>query len=249
MADEEIDVSKPKEPPKAVHIGGESLADRILPHLKKIIVSIIVVAVILSVVFGIRAWKQSKQADATAKLAKVMQLAQRRVVTPGMPTPPDDKEPTFADAKARAAALLAEAAKQNAEIPPAVKGGLLLDQGKTDEAIAEYRRGIDKAGIDGVLAREGLGIALENKALAQKDAAARQKGLEEALAAFTAMQPKADGPRRAYALYHQGRMLTPELLNKPAEAKALFEQAKAAGASSTELAQLIEKRLAGLGAS
>lgn len=243
MADEEIDVSKPKEPPKAVHIGGESLADRILPHLKKIIVSIIVIAVILSVFFGIRAWKQSKQADETEKVAKVMQLAQRRVAPAGMPALPNDKEPTFADVKARAAALLDEAAKQGADLAPAVKGGLYLDQGKVDEAITEYKRGIGKDDIEGVLAREGLGIALETKAGAEKDPAARQKLLEEALAAFTAMQPDAAGVRHVYALYHQGRLqLT---LGKRDEAKALFEKAKELG-QSTDLAELIERRLAAI---
>jgi predicted negative regulator of RcsB-dependent stress response len=247
MADEEdIDVSKPKEPPKPVHIGGESLADRILPHLKKIIVSVIVIAVILSIFFGIRAWKQSKQSDETEKVAKVMQLAQRKIAPPPIPGAPPPDPDSFADAKARAAAILDEAAKRGAEMPPAVKGGLMLDKGDVDGAIREYKVGTTKEGIEGVLSREGYGIALETKAMAEKDATARQKGLEEALAAFGAMQPK-EGYRRAYALYHQGRIQ--QVLGKSAEAKALFEQAKTAGASSSELAQLIEKRLASLGAS
>lgn len=245
MADE--DTPKAKEPPKPVYVGGESLADRILPHLKKIIISIVVIAVVLSGVFGYRAWKHSKQADQTAKIAKVLQLGQRRVAMPGAPEDPNN--PTFPDTKARAAALLDEAAKQHADLPPAMKGGLLLDKGDVDAAIAEYRRGIGADGLEGVLAREGLGMALEAKAMAEKDAAARQKLLEEALATYTSMQPKADGPRRAYALYHQGRVLSPLLLNRPAEAKARFEQAKEAAAGSSELAQLIDKRLASLGAS
>jgi len=204
-----------------------------------------VIAVILTIFFGIRAWRQSKQAGETEKVAKVMQLAQRKVATPGAPDDPNN--PAFADTKARAAAILDEAAKQGADLGAALRGGLLLDKGDVDGAIAEYRRGIGNDGFDGVLAREGLGIALETKAMAEKDAAARQKLLEEALATFTTMQPKQDGPRRAYALYHQGRIQ--QILNKTAEAKALFEQAKTAGASSSELAQLIEKRLASLGAS
>jgi predicted negative regulator of RcsB-dependent stress response len=248
MADEEdIDVSKPKEPPKPVHIGGESLADRILPHLKKIIVSVIVLAVILSIFFGIRAWRQSKQSDETEKVAKVMQLAQRKIAPPPMPGGPPPDPDSFPDTKARAAAILDEAAKQGAELPPAVKGGLLLDKGDVDGAVREYKAGATKEGMEGVLSREGVGIALETKAMAEKDATARQKLLEEALAAFVAMQPKQDGYRRAYALYHQGRLQ--QVLGKPAEAKALFEQAKTAGASSSELAQLIDKRLASLGAS
>jgi predicted negative regulator of RcsB-dependent stress response len=240
MADEEdIDVSKPKEPPKPVHIGGESLADRILPHLKKIIVSIIVVAVILSVFFGIRAWKHSKQADETEKVAKVMAVAQRPIATPGRAPGPE----AFADLARPPDPMR----RYGRHLDPAVKGGLMLDKGDVDGAIREYKAGTTKDGIEGVLSREGLGIALETKAMAEKDATARQKGLEEALAAFAAMQPKQDGYRRAYSLYHQGRIQ--QVLGKTAEAKALFEQAKTAGASSSELAQLIEKRLASLGAS
>ncbi len=249
MADKDIDVSKPKEPPKPVHIGGESIVDRILPHIKKIIITVIVIAVVLSVVFGVRAWKQSKESGQTEKVAAVLSLAQRKLAPPGQGSQEQPgAEPTFADPKARATALLDEIAKQGTdELGAAYRGGLLMDAGKVDEAILEYKKGSDADGLEGVLAREGLGIALETKAMAEKDPGARQKGLEEALAAFTKMQPAKDGPRHAYALYHQGRIQ--QILGKTAEAKALFEQAKTAGGESSELATLIEKRLAALGAS
>ena len=96
-----------------------------------------------------------------------------------------------------------------------------------------------------MLAREGLGLALEMKAVAEKEPAARQKGLEEALAAFQAMQPDDKGPRHAFALYHQGRMLG--LLGKRADAKATLEKAKEAGKDIAELPELIDERLASLG--
>ena len=95
--------------------------------------------------------------------------------------------------------------------------------------------------------REGLGLALEAKAAAEKDAAARQKGLEEALATFATEQPEDNGPRRAYALYHQARLQL--LLGKRADARSLFEKAKEAGKDDLELMDLVEKRLAALGAS
>jgi predicted negative regulator of RcsB-dependent stress response len=246
MADEDIDVSKPKEPPKPVHIGGESLADRIIPHLKKIIVSVVVIAVILSVVFGIRAWNQSKQAEQTAKIARVMEVAQRKVAPPG--TPEAARKDMFADTKARAVAVLDEMAKQGVDVSPAFRGAMLLDAGRVDEAIVEYRKAKVDPSLESVLAREGLGIAIETKALAEKDSGARQKLLEEALAAFVAMQPDKDGPRRGFALYHQGRIQ--QILGKTAEAKALYEQAKALETTAgTELAQLLDTRLATLGAS
>ena len=98
-----------------------------------------------------------------------------------------------------------------------------------------------------MLAREGLGLALEAKAHDTKDAAASQKLLEEALAAFTAMQPDEKGPLRAYALYHQGRVLV--LLGKNGDAKAAFQKAKdLAKEKDADLAELVDERLALLGA-
>jgi tetratricopeptide (TPR) repeat protein len=123
---------------------------------------------------------------------------------------------------------------------------MLVTAGKVDEAIVEYRKGETAKGLEGVLAREGLGIAIETKALAEKDAAARQKGLEDALAVFQKMQPDEKGPRAAYAQYHQGRILAQ--LQRNAEARTAFDKAKELGADS-ELPSLIEERLAMLGGS
>lgn len=247
MAD--LDVSKPKEPPKPVHIGGESLVDRILPHIKKILIGIVVISVILSVIFVIRWWKHRGQERQTEELAEVFSVAQRPVASPGMP--PDPKNPAFTDSKERAKAVLDEMAKRSASPPGhAYRGGLLLEAGNLDEAIAEYRRGTEDKGIQGVLAREGLGIALEAKAAAEKDAAARGKLLEEALTSYQRMQPDEKGPRYIYAIYHQGRLQA--ALGKSAEAKTLFEKANellAAGHSELrELRELISKRLAAMGA-
>lgn len=237
----------PHEPPKPVHIGGESFLDRILPHIKKIIVGIIVIAVVLSAVFAVRWFRDRKQITATEKLDRVLAVAQEPIR--GKDDKPDPKKPTFASTKERAAAVLDAIAKEGTEAAGhAFRGGLLLDAGKTDDAIAEYKKGVADRTIEGVLCREGLGLALEAKAGAEKDPAARQKGLEEALAAFSSMQPDEAGPRRSYALYHQARLQL--LLGKRADARALFEKAKAANKDADrEIADLIEKRLAALGAS
>ncbi len=242
----EKDVSKPVEPPKPVHIGGESLLDRLVPHMKQIIVAILVVSAVLVVIFTIRYFKQRGQIAATRKLDQILEVAREPIR--GKDEKPDPQKRNFGDPKERGQAVLGEIAKQGTDVAGhAFRAGQLMDAGKVDDAIAEYRQGVGDKTIEGVLCREGLGLALEAKALAEKDNAARQKGLEEALAAFTAMQPDEAGLRRAYALYHQGRIQ--QLLGKRAEAKSLFEKAKAAIKGDHDLAELVEKRLAALGAS
>lgn len=255
MADK--DASKPAgtaaEPPKPVHIGGESFIDRIRPHIKQILIGTLVLAVVGTVVWMFGFVRGRKQEAETAKLDVALELAQQPIRT-NKDEKPDPKKPSFADTKERATAILAELDRTGgAEAAgPAYRAGLLLDAGKIDDAIATYKTGTgDNKTIQGVLCREGLGLALEAKAAAEKDAAARQKGYEDALAAFTAMQPDETGPRHAYALYHQARLQL--LLGKRAEAKALFEKADTANkankdAAAHEIGELIEKRLAALGA-
>jgi len=243
------DVSKPKEPPKPVQIGGESIVDRLLPHLKTIIIGALVLAGVVAIVFGVRWWKQRGQEKETEKLVEVMRLAQRPIAA--AEAKPDPNNPAFSDPSDRAKALLAELGKLDASPPGhAYRASLLLASGDLDKAIEEYKAGQDAQGVEGVLSREGLGIALEAKAEAEKDAAARGKLLEEALAVYQRMQPDEKGVRRAYALYHQGCVLDERKLNRKAEAKAAFEKANELLQSSPrhELRELISKRLAALGA-
>jgi tetratricopeptide (TPR) repeat protein len=242
MADK--DVSKPAEPPKPVHIGGESIVDRIIPHIKKIAIGAVVASVVIAAVLAIRWWKQHGDEQETEKLSSVLGVGERPITAPG--ATPDPKIDSFASIKDRASAVLEEIAKQGTnKAGHAYRGGLLMDAEKVDEAIAEYRAGQNDPEPEGVLSREGLGIALEVKATTEKDATAQNKLLQDALAAFTAMQPDEKGPRRAYALYHQGRIL--QKLQKRAEAKTAYEKAKEAG-PGLDIIELIEKRLATLGA-
>ena len=236
--------------PKPVNVGGESLVDRIYPHRKKIGIFILTAFVIWGVIAIVIHFRDRGRETKTDKLASVLDVADRRIVAIEPPVDPSQpapkKEETFKDAKARAAAVLDQLAKTGTDAAgPTYKASLLVQAGKLDEAITEFKRAQTAKGLDGVLAREGLGLAQEMKAEAEKDATARQKGLEEALATFTAMQPDAAGPRHAYALYHQGRVQA--LLGKTADAKATFEKAKEAGKESAELAPLVDERLAALG--
>lgn len=253
MADKDKDsgkdksVPKPKEPPKPVQLGGESVVDRLLPHIKKIIIGAIVLAVAVMGFFQIRNCKQAGQERETEKLASVFELGDKGFAEPGKPPDPI-KNPGFANTKERAEKLLAEIDAKGVDLGtagPAMRASLLMDAGRTDEAIAAYQGCQAGQTIDATICREGLGIALETKAMAEKEPAARQKGLEDALAVFSRMQPADDGPRRAYAIYHQGRIQL--LLGKKAEGKALLEKAKELS-PPPDLSAEIERRLLSLGA-
>src|SRR5690348_6439270 len=89
--------------PKSVQIGGESLLDRLLPHVKKIAVSIVVITVIVGVVVILRYFKQKGQAAETEKVAQVLDVSQRPVRAPE--DKPDDKNPSFASTKERSASV------------------------------------------------------------------------------------------------------------------------------------------------
>lgn len=243
--------AKPGFDPKPVQVGGESLIERLLPHVAKIAIALVAVAVVLTIVFTVRHFKERGREKATTKFAKVMEVADREVKDPSAPPldpkDPRAKEPTFATAKERAQAVLDELNKQGTNVAgPVYKASLLVQVGKLDEAITEYKKATSAKGLDGVLAREGLGLAIEQKALAEKDATARQKGLDEALSTFQTMQPDEKGPRAAFASYHQGRILAH--MQKWPEARAAFEKAKTLGADG-ELPNMIDERLASLGGS
>ncbi len=240
------DAATPKFDPKPVVLGGESFVERLVPHIKKIAIGAIVIAIILGVFFGFLAWKQGKREDATAELTKVIEISDTPVRAEGSGSADDKKGSSYASDDERTKAML-DALGPDSPSGPVYRGALLAREGRYDDALAAYREVQTDLGIEGVLAREGIGLALEAKATAPKtEAAVRQKGLEDALAEFKVMQPDEKGPRRAYALYHQGRILL--MLGKRDEAKAAFEQAKTIG-KAPELNTAIEERLINLGAS
>src|SRR5581483_5710082 len=113
------------EPPKAVHVGGESFLDRVRPHLKQIIIGTVVVAVIGGAV-AIVAWiHDSKQMAATDKLDRVLAVADEPVR--GKDEKADPKKPSFASTKERAEAVLGEMDKEGgAAGGPVYRGGFLL---------------------------------------------------------------------------------------------------------------------------
>jgi hypothetical protein len=225
--------------PQAVYVGGESIADRILPHLKKILIGVIALAVVISAFFAYRYYQKSKAEKATDAVLTAMEEGKRDIeATPAPePEPGDDEnvEVTYASRAERAEAVLAAMAKAKGDPRTGValyEAAQLLEAGRLDEAAAAYGKLATRAGLEGVLAREGQGFVAE----ARPD-------LDAALEAFRAMQTDDAGPRRSFALYHEGRILA--MQKKTDEARTVLETAldKAKETGDSGLAELIEARL------
>lgn len=231
----------------AVHVGGESILDRLLPHVKKIALALVGAALLVTAIFTYRYVQHRKAERSTTRVVKALELAERQVFIddPTVPQPPIDEE-VFKTETERSEAVLGALAKAGEArgAVALVEAQNLLRDGKLDQALALYRKHSKASGIDSLIAREGVGIALEAQAGAAKDPAARQKLLEDALAAFQAIQPDDKGPRKDYALYHSARIL--EALGKPTEAAAALQQALTA-VPDTTLEPVIKNRLSALG--
>lgn len=233
-----------------VNIGGDSIADRLLPHLKKIIVGGLSLAVILTGFFTWRWYQRGQEAKTTARLVKALELHERDVTGDAPSLDPDElppADPPYADHAARDQATAAALAKVGPARRAAAlyEANRLVNAGQLDAGLAALRKVASGTSDDAVLAREGVGLVLEMQAAAAKDPAAKQKLLEDALAAFRAVQPDDKGLRRDHALYHEARIL--EALGKGPEAVAPLTKALEV-APETALRGDIENRLAVLGA-
>lgn len=231
----------------AVHVGGESLVDRLLPHVKKIGLALLGAALLITAVFTWRYLQQRKAERSTTKLVQALDLAERKVLDldPSVPQPPLEEEVyrTQAERSDSVHAAVGKVGRARGAVL-LIDAKYLLRAGKIDEALAIYQQKAKGTGIDALIAREGIGIALETRAGTATDPTQRQKLLEESLAAFRSIQTDDKGPRRDYALYHEARVL--EALGKPAEARAALQKALEVNPDTT-LEPAIKVRLSSLG--
>ena len=233
--------------PTPVYIGGESLADRIVPHVKKILTVVGVVAVVMSVFFLWRWWQHRKAEKATAALVIALDEAQAKVAAPDPATPPDPDAPpetSYPTEQARAEAALAKLRQVEGDPRSGaalLEADLLFTAGQLDAAEALFRKLSGRAGVEGVAAREGVGFVSEARAQGL-EGEAKNAELGKALEAFRAAQPDEAGPRREYALYHEGRILAQ--LGKKDEARAALDKAlEKAREVGSDLEAIIEMRL------
>jgi tetratricopeptide (TPR) repeat protein len=215
--------------------GIDRLMRALKPHALRLGIFLGVIVVVVVGYTTWRWWQDRKQTAATEIYFRAFALNQVPVRAadtdaagkPGedadKPEPPAGKGPDprgipaeFATADDRARAVLAALEELSAEYgsTSVARQGVLL-QAETLYQLARYREAADRyreyaesgGPVELVLsAREGLAYSLEAQAVAEKDAKARDAGLEQALKAFQDMQLQSDGPRRDESLYHQARV-------------------------------------------
>ncbi len=245
---------------------GQELLDRLRPYAMRITVMMTIIVVGFIGFITYRWWTDRKEREATSLYFQAADLARRQVV-PKDESDTDkgdddddsanqpEKPPTFDSIDDQANAELAAVKKLDSEAGGThvatqgdmVEARALLDTGKYDEAEGLYRAYVKHAPNDVVktIAREGIGYALEAKAMAQTDPSARQAGLKAALEAFKQMQPEEKGPRWLYALYHEARLSA--TLGDNARAAELYQKILDSE-PTTDVESLATARLAMLGA-
>ncbi len=233
---------------------------KLRPHLAKIVAVLVGVVIVIA---GLAIWQgitNKKAAAATKAFTDVIAKATARTEEAGPQIEFNEQgQPqisaaasdvkTYAERNTQALALVQTLESSHGGTDVAshaqlVKAGLLYDEGKYDEAAAAYKAFVDARPPVAELAavgREGYAYALEAKALAQTDAAARTAGLDAALQAFAAIEPDEKGAFFGRALYHRARITA--LKGDKAAAIELYKKSLEKDPDS-DLADEINSRLA-----
>ncbi|HTM19192.1 MAG TPA: hypothetical protein VL172_01750 [Kofleriaceae bacterium] len=234
---------KPAIEPQDEFVSGvQKAAERLRPHARIIFTFL---GVVLLGVAGWTLYKHlafKKQVKASRHYVEAVATARRKVDPPppveagqdaGVeePAPPDDvelgsKEVTYASEEDRDRAMMAaldeiSGSARVSHQARLLKGAALLRVGEYDQAIDVYRSYDGPADL-AWMAREGIGYALEAKAAAEKDSAAREAGMRAALDQFEQVQPETGKPGHDLGLWHEGRLQA--ALQQNAEAIAAFEK-------------------------
>lgn len=233
---EDVAAAAAAPPPDQFVTFWDRVGEKLKPHTRKLVAAGVAVAVLIGALSLWQWWDRRREGKASLALREAMATADAPILPEGQPLPelPPGMTPpvTYKSAKDRGEATLAALDKLDrsfggskvAKQARLVRAGVLYDLGRWDDAAAEYKKflGSTSDPVLKLVAREGLGYALEAKALAQTDASARNAGLDAALAEYKQLQPDEKGLYRDMALYHQARVL--QLKGDKAGAVALYKQ-------------------------
>jgi tetratricopeptide (TPR) repeat protein len=176
------------------------------PYMRAILLTIGSAVVVWFAVYGISGYFEHKAQAAAEQFGKAVRIYDADLLSEDAPKTEDDT-PRFKTESERADAAL----KALDELDKSWKGsdvardslvfraGIHYDLGHFDEALATYRKFLEAVGQKDVplasMAKEGIGLSLES-----------QNKLDEALAAYQALEPKQGDFYRDRALYDQARV-------------------------------------------
>lgn len=180
------------------------------PYARAILIVLGTTLAIVFAVWGLSTYFEHRSEAAAEAFGHAVKLYDAELLTGNLPAPKTDEEnpiPRYKTEKERADAVLAELdalekkwgstdVAKNALI---FRAGIQYDLGKFDEAGKLYKQASERASKDphmAAVANEGLGLSAE-----------AQNKLDDALAAYKAMEPKTGDFYRDRALYDQARVL------------------------------------------
>lgn len=216
--------------------GINQVLNRLKPHARRL-VALGIGAFVVAIVFVTYRWYQDKQsAAASALYAEATAIYQEPVWADPtiLEALPEEMRPKryHTSVKERALKALVPLDKLHSEYGSSdvaararlFHASVLYDAGRYADAEAMYRAFAASDAPDSLrlIAREGIGYAIEARALEMEEGPERKAALEQALAAFKELQPTEGAAHRDYALYHQARVL--RSLDRKDEAIALYKQ-------------------------
>ena len=196
-----------------------SIAEFANAHTRALVIGITTLATVIVGSIVLAQVSEGRAVRASTALDHAQRMASAELTTPNAP-PKEDGVPHFATARERNEAALKEIDGYftGASVPLylealLVRGGLLLDLDRADEAASVYEK-VLKEKIDDrlkFLAREGLGYAYEHKGK-----------LAEAQTVFGKLAEDSGGFYKDRALYHEARLA--ELRGNPSDATRIYHE-------------------------
>jgi tetratricopeptide (TPR) repeat protein len=183
--------------------------EKVAPYARAIGITLATTLAIVLVVWAVSSWRESRAESAAESFGRAIKIYDADLVTDANPAEKSDEEnpvPRFKTEKERADATLAAlddldkkwGSTDVAKNAALFRAGVYYDQGRYDDAARYYKDAATRAGDDPsmrALAREGQGLCDE----------ARNR-LDEALAAYQALEPKSGDFFRDRALCDQARI-------------------------------------------
>ena len=188
-------------------------------HTRALVIGITTLATVIVGSVILAQVSEGRATRASAALAHAQSVASAELTTPNSP-PKEDGLPHFATVRERSEAALKEIdgyfTSPSVPLYPEamiVRGGLLLDLNRADEATGVYEKLLQGKVDDRLkfLAREGLGYSYEDKGK-----------LPEAQKVFSKLGEDSGGFYKDRALYHEARLA--ELRGNPSDATRIYHE-------------------------